>query len=142
MLAVFAAGALTGAAAYGAIGHRLPRHGLFVMLFLLAGVPPYLTLALDAPLPLVFVVLALSGLAAGPINPLIDTALFGIIPVALRARVFGALSAGVAAAMPLGSALAGLGVEQLGLTAALSAAAGVYLIAILSTAFGSRWRGF
>jgi MFS family permease len=142
MLAVFAAGALTGAAVYGAIGHRLPRHGLFVALFLLAGVPPYLTLALDAPLPVVFAVLALSGLAAGPINPLIDTALFGIIPVALRARVFGALSAGVAAAMPLGSALAGLGVEHLGLTAALAAAAAVYLIAILTTAFGARWRGF
>jgi MFS family permease len=142
MLAVFAAGALTGAAVYGTIGHRLPRHRLFVALFLLAGVPPYLTLALDAPLPVVFAVLALSGLAAGPINPLIDTALFGIIPVALRARVFGALSAGVAAAMPLGSALAGLGVEHLGLTAALAAAAAVYLIAILATAFGPRWRGF
>ncbi|HWM32670.1 MAG TPA: MFS transporter [Pseudolysinimonas sp.] len=142
ILAVFAAGALTGAAAYSAVGHRLPRRGLFVALFLLAGVPPYLALALDAPLPAIFAVLALSGLAAGPLNPMIDTALFGIIPVALRARVFGALSAGVAAAMPLGSALAGLGVEQLGLTGTLFAAAGVYLVAILSTAFGRRWHGF
>ena len=142
MLAVFAGGALTGAAVFGAIGHRLPRHGLFVVLFLLAGVPPYLVLALDAPLPVVFTVIALSGFAAGPINPLIDTALFGLVPVPMRARVFGAISTGVAAAMPLGSLLAGLGVEHLGLTTALSAAAGVYLLAILSTAFGRRWRGF
>jgi predicted MFS family arabinose efflux permease len=142
MLAVFAGGALTGAAVFGAIGHRLPRHGLFVVLFLLAGVPPYLTLALGAPLPVVLLVLALSGFAAGPINPLIDTALFGLVPVALRARVFGAISTGVAAAMPLGSFLAGLGVEQLGLTTSLFIAAGVYLVAILTTSFGRRWDGF
>jgi predicted MFS family arabinose efflux permease len=142
MLAVFAAGALTGAAVFGAIGHRLPRHGLFVVLFLLAGVPPYLTLALDAPLPVVFAVLALSGLAAGPINPLIDTALFGLIPVPLRARALGAISTGVAAAMPLGSLLAGVGVQTLGLAPSLFIAAGVYLAAILSTSFGRRWDGF
>lgn len=142
MLAVFAGGALTGAAVYGAIGHRLPRRGLFVVLFLLAGVPPYLILALDAPLPAVFVVLALSGFAAGPINPLIDTALFGLIPIALRARVFGAISTGVAAAMPPGSLLAGVGVDAIGLTASLFVAALVYLVAILSTSFGRRWKGF
>lgn len=142
MLAVFAGGALTGAAIFGAIGHRMPRRASFVVLFLLAGVPPYLTLALDAPLAVVFTVLALSGLAAGPLNPLIDTALFGLIPVAMRARVFGAISTGVAAAMPLGSFLAGLGVEQLGLTTSLFIAAALYLSAILATAFGRRWQGF
>jgi predicted MFS family arabinose efflux permease len=142
MLAVFAGGALTGAALFSAVGHRLPRRPLFIVLFLLAGAPPYLTLALDAPLPVVFAVLALSGLAAGPLNPLLDTALFGLIPVPLRARVLGAISTGVAAAMPLGSLLAGLGVEQLGLTMTLYLAAALYLAAILSTAFGRRWRGF
>jgi predicted MFS family arabinose efflux permease len=142
MLAVFAGGALTGAALFSAVGHRLPRRPLFIVLFLLAGTPPYLTLALDAPLPLVFAVLALSGLAAGPLNPLLDTALFGLIPVPLRARVLGAISTGVAAAMPLGSLLAGLGVQHLGLTMTLYLAAAVYLAAILSTAFGRRWRGF
>lgn len=142
MLAVFAGGALTGAAAFGAIGHQLPRRASFVVLFLLAGVPPYLVLAADAPLWAVLTVLALSGLAAGPLNPLIDTALFGVVPVALRARVFGAISTGVAAAMPLGSLLAGLGVEHLGLTLSLLAAAAVYLVAILGTSFGRRWRGF
>lgn len=142
MLAIFAGGALTGAAIFGAIGHRMPRRPLFVILFLLAGAPPYLALALDAPLAVVFAVLALSGLAAGPLNPLIDTALFGLVPVAMRARVFGAISTGVAAGMPLGSFLAGLGVEAIGLTGALFVAAAVYLTAILGTAFGRRWRGF
>jgi MFS family permease len=142
MLACFAGGALTGAALFGAIGHRLPRRPLFVIAFVLAGVPPYLTLALGGPLPLVFVVLALSGLAAGPLNPLIDTALFGLIPTPMRARVFGAISTGVAAGMPLGSLLAGVGVESLGLTLTLFLAAAVYATAILGTSFGRRWQGF
>ncbi|MEZ5191029.1 MAG: MFS transporter [Schumannella sp.] len=142
MLACFAGGALTGAALFGVFGHRLPRRPLFVVLFLFAGVPPYLVLTLDAPLPIVFAVLALAGLAAGPLNPLIDTALFEVVPVALRARVFGAISTGVAAGMPLGSLLAGLGVAHLGLTASLVIAAGVYLVAILGTSFGRRWYGF
>jgi MFS family permease len=142
MLACFAAGALSGAALYGVVGHRLPRRPLFVIAFLLAGVPPYLTLALGAPLPVVLIVLALSGLAAGPLNPLIDTALFGLIPNALRARVFGAISTGVAAAMPLGSFLAGLGIDALGLTVSLFIAAAVYAVAILGTSFGRRWAGF
>lgn len=142
MLACFAGGALSGAALFSAIGHRIPARPLFIVAFVLAGVPPYLTLALGAPLPVVFVVLALSGLAAGPINPLIDTALFGLIPSAMRARVFGAISTGVAAGMPLGSLLAGVGVEALGLTVTLFLAAGTYAAAILGTSFGRRWKGF
>jgi len=142
MLACFAGGALSGAALFSAIGHRIPRRPLFIIAFVLAGVPPYLTLALGAPLPVVFVVLVLSGFAAGPLNPLIDTALFGLIPSAMRARVFGAISTGVAAGMPLGSLLAGVGVEGLGLTVTLFLAAGLYAAAILSTSFGRRWHGF
>ncbi len=142
MLACFAGGALSGAALFGVIGHRLPRRPLFIIAFLLAGVPPYLTLALGAPLPVVLVVLTLSGFAAGPLNPLIDTALFGLIPSAMRARVFGAISTGVAAGMPLGSLLAGAGVEALGLTLILFLAAVIYLAAILGTSFGRRWQGF
>ncbi len=142
MLACFAAGALSGAALFGAVGHRLPRRPLFTSAFILAGVPPYLTLALGAPLPVVLVVLALSGFAAGPINPLIDTAIFGLIPSTMRARVFGALSTGVAAGMPLGSLLAGIGVEALGLTITLFAAAAIYAAAILGTSFGRRWHRF
>jgi predicted MFS family arabinose efflux permease len=142
MLACFAGGALSGAALFGLFGHRLPRRPLFIVAFVLAGVPPYLTLALGAPLPVVFAVLVLSGIAAGPLNPLIDTALFGLIPTAMRARVFGAISTGVAAGMPLGSLLAGIGVEGLGLTVTLFLAAGIYAAAILGTSFGRRWNGF
>lgn len=142
MVACFAGGALVGAAVYGAVGDRLPRRALYVTLFLLAGAPVYLTLAAAPAFPVVAIVLAMCGVAAGPLNPLIDSALYGIIPPAIRARVLGAITAGVTAAMPLGSLLAGLGVDGWGLTGTLLAAAAAYLAAILATSFGRRWRGF
>jgi MFS family permease len=142
MIACSSGGALVGAALYGIIGDRVPRHALYVVLFLLTGVPPYLTMALDPPFVMVAVVLALSGLAAGPLNPLIDSALFRLIPPDIRARVIGATSAGVAAAMPLGSLVAGIGVDVLGLTATLLLASAAYATAVLSLGFGRRWKGF
>ncbi|WP_438354130.1 MFS transporter [Microbacterium sp. CJ88] len=142
MIACTAGGALTGAALYGFIGDRVPRHALYVVLFLIAGVPVYLAMALNPPFPVVAAMLVVSGLAAGPINPLIDSALLRLMPPAIRARVLGAITAGVTAAMPLGSFLAGVGVTAVGLTATLVAASVLYLVAILSTSFGRRWRGF
>jgi predicted MFS family arabinose efflux permease len=142
MIACFSGGALAGAGLYGIIGDRVPRHGLLIVLFLLAGPPPYLALMLEPPFAVVAVVLAVAGLAAGPLNPMLDAALYRIVPAGIRARVLGALTAGVTAAMPLGSLLAGIGVDALGLTAALGLAALLYATTILCTGFGRRWRGF
>ena len=142
MVACFAGGALVGAALYGIVGDRVPRRVLFVVLFVVAGLLPYATLAFAPPFPVVLSALAVSGLAAGPLNPLIDSALLRLIPPAIRARVLGALAAGVMAAMPLGSLLAGVAVAGMGLTAALALTACLYLIVILVTAFGRRWQNF
>ncbi|WP_417561707.1 MFS transporter [Microbacterium sp.] len=142
MIACFSGGALAGAALYGIVGDRVPRHGLLIVLFLLAGPPLYLTLMLEPPFAVVAVVLAVAGLAAGPLNPMLDAALYRIVPAGIRARVLGALTAGVTAAMPLGSLLAGIGVDALGLTATLGLAALLYAATILGTGFGRRWRGF
>ena len=54
---------------------------------------------------------------------------------------YATLSSGTAT-IRKGSLLAGLGVEQLGLTATLFAAAVVYLAALLGTSFGRRGHGF
>lgn len=142
MIACSAGGALAGAAIYGIVGDRVPRHALYVVLFLVAGVPPYLTLALAPPLPVVFAVLFVSGLAAGPLNPLIDSALFHLIPAAIRARVLGAITAGVTAGMPLGSFIAGAAVDAVGLVPTLIGAAALYGVVILATGFGRAWREF
>ena len=128
MVGCFAAGALTGSAIFGAIGHRYSGRLMFATCFVLAGTPPYLAMALGAPLPVLLPVLALSGLAAGALNPMMATAMYGEIPDGMRARVFGATTAGVAASMPLGALFGGLAVEQVGLVPTLATCAGLYLV--------------
>jgi MFS family permease len=128
MVGCFAAGALTGSALFGVFGHRYSGRLMFAACFVLAGTPPYLTMALGAPLPVLLPVLALSGLAAGALNPMMSTAMYGEVPDGMRARVFGALTAGVAASMPLGALLGGLAVEQAGLVPTLATCAALYLV--------------
>lgn len=141
MVSCFAGGALVGAVLFAALARRLAGRGLFVLFFVLAGVPPYLAMAAGAPLAVLLGVFAFSGLAAGGINPMVSTALYGLIPEQLRARVFGAMTAGVAAAMPLGAFLGGLAITALGMTPTLIVIAAVYAVATLTPLFGSRWRG-
>ncbi|PJJ72314.1 putative MFS family arabinose efflux permease [Diaminobutyricimonas aerilata] len=140
LVAFFAGGALTGAALYGAVGHRLPRRATFVVCFVLAGAPPYAAMALDLPVPVVLTVVLLSGLAAGPLNPLIDTVLFALVPERMRGRVFGATGAAVSAAMPVGALVAGVATDAVGLTMCLAVAAAVYALVTIGSAVGGRWR--
>lgn len=128
MVGCFAAGALTGSAIFGAFGHRYSGRLMFATCFVLGGAPPYLAMALGAPLPVLLPVLALSGLAAGALNPMMATAMYGEIPDRMRARVFGATTAGVAASMPLGALLGGLAVEQFGLVPTVATCAVLYLL--------------
>ena len=119
MVGCFAAGALAGSALFGASGHRYSGRVMFATCFVLAGAPPYLAMAVGAPVPVLLPVLAASGLAAGALNPMIATAMYGVIPNGMRARVFGATTAGVAATMPLGALLGGFAAEQFGLVPTL-----------------------
>ncbi|GAA4062392.1 MFS transporter [Agromyces indicus] len=128
MVGCFAAGALTGSALFGIIGHRASGRTMFAICFVLAGAPPYAAMALGAPVEVLFPVLAASGLAAGAINPMIATALYSVVPDGMRARVFGALTAGVAASMPVGALLAGVSVEAFGPGVVLAGAAVLYAV--------------
>jgi MFS family permease len=128
MVGCFAAGALAGSALFGLVGHRWSGRPMFAVCFVLAGTPPYLAMALGAPLPVLLPVLVASGLAAGALNPMIATAMYGEVPDGMRARVFGATTAGVAASMPLGALLGGLAVDAFGITATVAGAALLYLV--------------
>ncbi|QAY74749.1 MFS transporter [Agromyces protaetiae] len=126
MLGCFAAGALAGSALFGAVGHRVSGRVMFALCFVLAGAPPYLAMAAGAEASVLLPVLVLSGLAAGSLNPMISTAMYGLVPEGMRARVFGATTAGVAATMPLGALCGGLAVEAFGLVPTLAGAGLLY----------------
>jgi MFS family permease len=139
MVACFAFGALTGAGLFGWFGHRLPRRATMVVCFVLAGPPPYVAMALDLPIPALLTVIALSGLAAGSINPLLDALLYEKIPRTMRARVLGALTTGVTAGMPIGSVLGALVVSAVGLVPALLCVAVIYGVVTLTPLVGKSW---
>ncbi|MFC4120312.1 MFS transporter [Nonomuraea zeae] len=134
------AGAVAGTIVYGAAGERLPRRLTYGCCFLLAGVPRILVLALGAPFPVALGVTALSGFAAGAINPILGVLQFGRIPVRLRARVLSSITAAAYAGMPVGGLLAGSLTELTGLTFTLAAFACVYLLASIPPFVFRAWR--
>jgi MFS family permease len=134
LIAVNAAGAILGAIVYGAIGHRLPRHATFVTMFMLTGLRFWI-LAMYPSLIVVLIFTFISSLGAGPLNPIIDAVEYERIPPHMRGRVFGVITAGAWAAMPLGVLLGGVLTEQLGVQIMLIALGVTYLITTLSMAF-------
>lgn len=142
MTALFAAGALTGAACYGAFGRRYSSRWVFLLMFVCACLPPYCCMAAQIPFPVVLVVIAIAGLSAGSINPMIDTILYALIPGDIRARTLGALTAAVTAGMPFGSVLAGYLGQSMPLPMAFAIIGGCYAGVFALTGFGRHWRKF
>jgi predicted MFS family arabinose efflux permease len=115
MYGAFGGFALAGALAFSAFGHRLPRRLTFVCCFVVLPTM-YLTMATLPSLPVALVALAAAGLAAGPINPLLLTVEYELVPTRLRGRVLGAIKAGAWASIPAGVLLGGVLVEAIGLS--------------------------
>lgn len=128
MFGAFGGSALAGALIYSAIGHRLPRRMTFLCCFIV--VPSaYLVLATQPRLPVALAAITLSGLAAGPINPLLATVTFEIVPTELRGRVLGTIRAGAWASIPAGILLGGVAAGTFGV-AATFLAMGLSLLAV------------
>lgn len=140
LVAVFAGCALLGALLYGAIGHRFPRRALFTVAFLLCGLPRFAVAALvDGTVPLA-VTMAIGGLGAGMLNPILTTVMYERVPDELRSRVAGVSTAGVLLTTPLGGLAAGFVVEQSGLPAAMLTLGALYFLATLAPALFPAWR--
>ena len=116
LIATSGAAALVGALAFGAVGHRLPRRALWIAAQLIMPIELWVLAALP-PLPAIALGLVVSGLAAGPVNPLLVTVRHERIPPELRGRVFSTFSAIAQMAAPLGMLLVGNAIEGLGLRA-------------------------
>lgn len=76
-----------------------------------------------------------SGIAAGPINPVLSTIEYERIPPNMRGRVFGTITAGAWMAMPLGVLLGGYAIEWAGLVPTLLVAGVCYLLTTVSLTF-------
>ncbi len=132
--------ALAGNVAFGFVAHRVPRRLTFVACFALAGGPSSLAFALGAPLPVLVAATALSGLAAGALNPILGTVQLERTPEHLRGRVFGLVTAGAWAGIPAGALLGGVAADTIGLTVAFGIVAVVYTTVTLAPLTGGHWR--
>ena len=130
MMGVMGAGSVLGALAFSAVGDRVPRRRVFIWGFMIATVW-YPVAAAFPPLVVLLTAKLVAGLAAGPINPVIDTVFFERVPADMRGRVFGVTQASAWLAMPFGVLLAGPMLETIGLRATLVVTGGLYLTIVL-----------
>lgn len=140
LVAVMGGCALVGNVAFGFVAHRVPRRVTFALCFALAGGPSSAAFALGAPLPVLIAMTALSGLAAGAINPILGTVELERVPEHMRGRVFGLINAGAWAGMPFGALLGGIAADTIGLGYAFGVIAVLYVLVTLSPLTGGPWR--
>ncbi|MCI0395226.1 MAG: MFS transporter [Chloroflexi bacterium] len=134
MFGLSGGGAVLSALVYGIVGHKYSRRWTFVGAFIAVSLPIFILAALP-PLPVVLLAQFVSGIAAGPINPVISTVEYERIPPNMRGRVFGTITAGAWMAMPLGVLLGGYAIEWAGLVPTLLVVGGCYLLTTVSLAF-------
>ena len=132
--------AVLGSLAAAGVGHRLPRRTTYLVGFFVAGAPRFVVLAFGAPLWLVLVINAVSGLGAGFLNPIINAVVIERIPRPLLGRV-GALGDSMAwAGIPFGGPVGAGLVTLFGLAPALLACGAVYLLATTLPGLRPEWR--
>ncbi|MHB1136469.1 MAG: MFS transporter [Coriobacteriia bacterium] len=131
IIAAGGAGAVLGALAYGVVGPRLPRYATFVVAFILVTLN-FWALALELPIVPLLAITFVSGMGAGPINPIISAVSFERIPDRMRGRVLGTITAGAWLAMPLGVLIGGFLTERFGVHAAVLTVGAVYVAVALS----------
>lgn len=112
---------------FGTFGHRLPRRMTFALCYIAIGVR-FWALAFRLPLPALVPIYAFNGLAVGPLNPIGMTVEQEITPVEMRARVFGATTAGYLMGIPLGGLVGGYLINWVGLLPALFTMGAAYLL--------------
>jgi MFS family permease len=132
--------ALIGNVAFGFVAHRVPRRVTFAVCFTLAGGPANAAFALGAPLPVLVATVAVAGLAAGALNPILGAVEFERIPERMRGCVFGLLNAGAWAGVPLGALLGGIAVDTIGFSVAFGVVAVLYTLVTLTPLTGGTWR--
>lgn len=133
-------GAVAGSLLFGAFAHRVRRRPLFIVAFVLVGGPSSAAFALVAPFWALLAIAALTGIAAGAINPTIGTLRLQLAPPEMRARVQSVMNASAWAAIPIGALLGGASASHFGLTATFSAIGAIYVAVALTPLLGGSWK--
>lgn len=132
MFAAFSAASVLGALAAARWGETLPRYRTYVVMFLIAGAPRFVVMAVESPVWAVFAVTIVAGAAAGFLNPILGAVILERIPAPLMGRVSSLNTAICWSLMPLGGILGGIAVATLGLSPALLLAGAAYFVTTMA----------
>jgi MFS family permease len=139
VVSVFAATSILAALCAATFGGRLPRHAVYMVGFVIGGVPRFAAMALGIPLWAVLAVFAVGGLGSGFINPIIGAVSYERIPTRLLGRVRTLTNALAWAGIPFGGLFAAATIAVSGLTGALVIVGGCYLVAIVVPGLRPEW---
>lgn len=120
------------------LGPRLPRRLTYFAAFLIGGPTPFLALGLDWPVWSIAIVYAVAGFVSGFLNPMLGAIMFERIPRPMLGRVSGLTVSMAWAGMPFGGLVAAALVALAGLSPALFALGGAYLVATVIPGLLSR----
>ena len=87
LFAVFSGSSALGAVCAAVWAARLPRYRIYLVAFLITGLPRFAVFAVETPLVALLLVFVASGFAAGFINPVLGAVTFERIPGPLIGRV-------------------------------------------------------
>jgi MFS family permease len=136
----FGVGAVAGNALTTWLGSRLPRRLTYGIGYLFCGAPRFVALAVATTVSPVLVVMLISGLGAGGINPILGAVQYRRVPRHMQARVLGAVGATAWIGIPVGSLAGGALVSGIGLRGALLSAAVGYGLTTLAPFVFPVWR--
>lgn len=134
LLSVEGGGLVAGTLIFSAIAPRLGRRKTFVAGFCMFGLGS-LVLSTAPSYPVALAVMLVTGLAAGPLNPILMSIRQERVPVQYRARVFGTTTAIAFIAIPLGQLAGGYLIEWMGVRPFILMVSLIYLAAVVSFVF-------
>lgn len=140
LLAVMSGTSVLGSLLAAAWADRMPRFAVYVVAFLVCGLPRFVVLAWSGSTSTPVLVMAVAGLASGFLNPVVGAVFFERIPAPLVGRV-SAMSTAVAwGLMPFGGLVGSGLLALLDLSGALVVAGLLYLAITLAPLADSRFR--
>lgn len=142
VLAALAGPSILGALTAAAVGERLPRLPIYVVGFLVCGLPRFSIFAFDTQLWLMTIVLATAGFLSGFCNPIIGAVLFERIPKPLVGRVSALSNSLCWSLIPFGGLVGGVLAATAGLRAATMIVGVAYFLVTLMPLLRKSFREF
>ncbi|MGW6278997.1 MFS transporter [Kribbella sp. NPDC055071] len=141
IFAVWGGASMLGSVVAAAYGTRLPRFAVYLVAFLITGLPRFVLFALGVPLWAILLMCVIAGVSSGFLNPVLGAVQFERIPRAMVGRVTALTSAMSWSLMPLGGVLGGLMISGIGLSPAMLVVGLAYFAATMAPALVPSFRG-